>query len=375
MDMLLHYSEAQPKVNTKWQQNPLSSRGAKKDFVMQNIRVYPKRRRKEHLLSNVSQSAAWQTKTIDEAFSPFHGEAALLSASQTPFSPLSGPSPRPLLERSKIGLGQVQTSRGGSPPFVQRPTAINQQWQADASDLIDRMLKHIVKSLQVSLEEIRSNILAVKEVQSKQSAMKTDSVIEEERRNTLSADDLQKNSLENLLTSSVEPPEGQGCFDNSIIFATGESANFRSKLPEVIQMKPRNRRKFLHQALLLNETREMLIVNILKNLENGERGEAILANVEKLPLCFKDDIQFKDIVQDVYPILKVLIQFHLEKNQHNYSFKNVLKSKIMMASQSLGEQASQKDHLSTYQDSIIPDQAVKPMVTAVPSYQPPRRAR
>ena len=34
MDMLINYSEAQPKVNTKWVKNPFDkARGAKKDFV------------------------------------------------------------------------------------------------------------------------------------------------------------------------------------------------------------------------------------------------------------------------------------------------------------------------------------------------------
>ena len=47
-----------------------------------------------------------------------------------------------------------------------------------------------------------------------------------------------------------------------------------------------------------------------------------------LPRNFKDDEKYKDLVTDVYPIMKMILQFNSQRYQHDYSYRNILTQKM-----------------------------------------------
>jgi len=55
------------------------------------------------------------------------------------------------------------------------------------------------------------------------------------------------------------------------------------------------------------------------------------SDLEFILWYFKDQ-NFKELINDVYPILKIIIKFNSEKNLHDYSFRNILTKKINVMS-------------------------------------------
>ena len=56
--------------------------------------------------------------------------------------------------------------------------------------------------------------------------------------------------------------------------------------------------------------------------------------MEYLLPAFKDMEEFAELITDVYPILKLILQFNQEGNKLDYSFRNILSQKLSNISQS-----------------------------------------
>jgi hypothetical protein len=65
-----------------------------------------------------------------------------------------------------------------------------------------------------------------------------------------------------------------------------------------------------------------------------------LVEVELIPRYFKDDDEFRELISDVYPILKLLLKFNSQKTQNDHSLRNVLSHKMSEASKDIQRRGS-----------------------------------
>ena len=97
-------------------------------------------------------------------------------------------------------------------------------------------------------------------------------------------------------------------------------------------------RKF---KIKLSEHRCHLLSNLIQNLCQ-RNFQIILADLEIMPRLFDKEAD-KELLLDVYPIIKLLAQFNSEKAQYDYSFRNLLSNKLTQASNNLSKIGLQTD--------------------------------
>ena len=76
---------------------------------------------------------------------------------------------------------------------------------------------------------------------------------------------------------------------------------------------------------------------IVLNLQNRNYE---LVEYEQIPRYFKDEIEFKELVSDVYPILKLLLKFNSSKTQSDHSFRNVMSQKMSVVSKEIDKNSN-----------------------------------
>ena len=89
----------------------------------------------------------------------------------------------------------------------------------------------------------------------------------------------------------------------------------------------KNIRKFNISKINGGKQRYQFISQMIYFLENRS-FDSVSCNLEMLPVLFKNDNNFRELVQDVYPILKLLVKLNSSKNVSDYSFKNILTQKL-----------------------------------------------
>lgn len=75
-------------------------------------------------------------------------------------------------------------------------------------------------------------------------------------------------------------------------------------------------------------------------LENITRRTYDFIDVELIPRHFRDDKQFKDMMTDFYPILKLIVRYNSRKIQNDQSLKTVLSQKLSCISRNFSKVSS-----------------------------------
>ena len=89
----------------------------------------------------------------------------------------------------------------------------------------------------------------------------------------------------------------------------------------------KNVRRFNTSKINNGKQRYQYISQMIYFLENRS-FDSVYCDLEILPILFKNDKNYKELIQDVYPILKLLVKLNSSKNVSDYSFKNILTQKL-----------------------------------------------
>lgn len=82
-------------------------------------------------------------------------------------------------------------------------------------------------------------------------------------------------------------------------------------------------------------------IGLLTYINNNiSRKTYALIDVELIPRFFKDVEQFKDIMTDLYPILKLIVRYNSHKIQNDQSLKSVLSNRLSNISKNISKVSS-----------------------------------
>ena len=293
MDMLINYSEARPKVDAKWVKNPFDkARGIKKDFVQLNIRNFPKRKR-PNFNPYMSKDKDLARPTLETTLSPLVDQRMPnldLKVSTTARCNTTNPSFR----QHAQGQSRNKQSVNRSPSGTQQQTSIDAQWKKDTELLSDNMFKHISAALSSIMNELMRDSTYLFSLQKKQLSRLEEAGEVLGTKASISPDDVQTRSFEApLLNDSMESGVQPSNLENSILLSS--SRQEFSSMQKLQQFRGKQKRRYVQYLIMLNQVRRGVVSNLMTCLENGEKGDSVLKELEQVPICFRDDQKYRDL--------------------------------------------------------------------------------
>ena len=96
-----------------------------------------------------------------------------------------------------------------------------------------------------------------------------------------------------------------------------------------------NNSRLHKQKIVISEHRCSLISNLIMNLCQ-RNFDTLISDLEMMPKLFNKE-EDRELLLDVYPIIKLMAQFNSEKAQYDHSFRNLLSHKMTQASNHLSK--------------------------------------